>query len=122
MARSVELLAQVVGSADRVLLIVGPDYDARHREMSEVLAEERDRESIDGLVIALDTLDADAMDWTTPGGPSLVFLEDRAVLATVACVLPDYVRCPALWAGDRKLLHPDRLAAWLSQHGQPPGR
>jgi predicted NAD/FAD-binding protein len=113
-------LPQLAGRADRVLVVQGSQYDPTHRKANAIIAEERSSDSIQFLLSALDTEDEGAMDWTTPGTPTLVFLRQREVAATAVCLLPNYLRASGVWEGDRKLRNPEKLTEWLDEHNVPP--
>lgn len=110
-------LLELVREADRVLVVAGHSYDARHRDDNDVIGQEDDSESIGALTRALDAVDADDAALMTPGGPSVVFLRDRQPLAVVTFLSPNFVRCSQLWTFDRRLRSPESLTRWLTEHG-----
>ncbi len=113
------LLLAAVASADEVVVVVGSEFDVANRSANEILGRAAGRESLDDLLEALSFGPGERMDWMTLGTPTLAFLHQQQLLAAVQCVLPDYVRCPQLWAGDIPLLGPESLQSWFRRHGIP---
>jgi hypothetical protein len=106
--------SKVVGPATRLVVAGGYSaFDPVKRSRNEVLAETESASTIEAIVEALGFQDEGRMDWMTPGQPTLVFIRDREVLASVRCLLPGYVRCEEVWEGDVELLDDGQLQELL---------
>ena len=106
----------LLGRTTKAVIVAGSVYDSRRRKNNEVLASEDRPEALHALRVALRLQPGgQRYDWMTPGEPTLA-LEDAEgnVLATVTCLLPDFVRSSAL-EGDAPLAQPGLLGAWLDE-------
>jgi hypothetical protein len=110
-----QALSERLDRVTRIELVGGATYDSRRRKNNDQLAVCVDPDVVAKAVLAIEFTDKRRMDWMTPGGPTLAFLDGRQLVVAVVCVLPGYVRGEGIWDGDAELVDPEGLAALVDE-------
>jgi hypothetical protein len=118
-----EDLDAVLAAATWVRVVLGGDFDHRHRRANENVAVERDQEAIESLRVALrikrESLLLKAA-WMTPGDLTFGFFSgDGDFLTSVTYLHPGWLRWTG-WGYDAEASDPDGLLRWLAQRGWEP--
>jgi hypothetical protein len=106
-------LSDLIGRTNRVVVVRGDRYDVRQRPRNDALADVRGEDAVADLVAALAAESSDAAIMT-PGTPTIAFLRDREALMTATLVGAAFIRCPARWEHDARIIDPQRLVAWFA--------
>ena len=105
-----QALREQLDRVTRIELVAGATYDSRRRKNNDRLAVCVDPDVVARAVLAFEFADESRMDWMTPGGPTLAFLDRRQLVVAVVCVFPGHVRAEGIWDGDAELVDPEGFA------------